>query len=636
VCGIAGIVASYPCEAILRSVVGAQAHRGPDDRGLAELRIGDSVVSLGSTRLAVIDRTAGGKMPMEDKRTGNYIVFNGEIYNYRELRRNLETKGVEFRTATDTEVVLLGYGVYGEGILDKLRGMFAFAIADPKNEELLLARDRLGEKPLYYYGDGNIFLFGSEVRALLSSGLIPRRLQPDALGVFLFNGFLVSPYTPVRGVRSLLPGHSMRISVGCCRIGARALNCYWRPGAASPGVRESEEGLASMFKEALRLRLQSDAELGTFLSGGMDSSTIVAVSAALGRRLKSVSLGIDHAEYDESKYARSVATRFQTVHTAARVSKTEFASLATGAISAQDQPSFDGVNTYCVARAAREAGLTVALSGLGADELFGGYPFFKTVPWLARLIAMFPRVPRCLETAWSNLAGARVSAPWKLLDGLTSARASRVAPLLIAYQTVQMLFPRLVRAKLLSPEAPEESLRMCVGLPPEFLSFLIKDAEVAREENLLSLCALRIFLGERCLRDTDMMAMAVSLEVRAAFTDHEFVEYALAFPPSKRCRKPPSKEFQRSVFSTYLGDDYSRRRKQGFIIPFETWLRETDCLRFLQGVLENERLLRDVGLSPEPVAGMLAQFQAGNGVSWNRLWALFAWAAWCQRNRVTL
>jgi asparagine synthase (glutamine-hydrolysing) len=620
----------------------AMSHRGPDDQGVMCIQAGDRQVALGSTRLAILDLSRAGHMPMQDPATGNWIVYNGEVYNFPELRRQLESQGETFSSRTDTEVILKGYARWGESLLDRLQGMFAFAIWNGARQELFLARDRLGEKPLYYHaGPAGEFLFASEVRALLASGRIDRRLEEGAAEVFLCNGFLASPLTAVRGVRSLLPASWMRVS-----LDGRILETahYWRPGADRPpaGEQDREAWLQEALEEAVRRRLVSDVPIGTFLSGGLDSSIIVALAASAGPRLRTFSVTFDEAAFDESRYSAWVAKRFGTEHTEVRLRRQDFETWLPGAVDAMDQPSFDGINTYCVSRAAKAAGLTVALSGLGADESFGGYPYFKTVPWVhrcARLAAGVPAGMRELTVERFGCRGLRVSAPWKLAEiwnhppGCAQTHASAM---LAAYQATQLLFPWWVRRRLLAGLNGRGNGK-AAGLPEEFLGFVQSEAESGRPDNLLSLLALRLFLGERCLRDTDAMSMAVSLEVRTAFTDHRFLDAAWSVPAARRCEGAPHKPYLRRLFQQRIGEDFPSRKKQGFLLPLKSWLQTGAVHEWMRSVLSDRARLSGIGLDPGAVSDILSAYQRGRPhIPWSRVWALHVFARWCEKNRVSL
>ena len=398
-CGIAGILGPDISVDQVRRMVDAQRHRGPDDLGIEMLPTGQPGIQLGlgHTRLSILDLSPAGHQPMRDPGSGRWVVYNGEIYNHLEIRREL---GGEYRSTCDTETLLAAFGRWGRGCVERFRGMFAFAIWDPSEQELFLCRDRLGIKPLYYVQVGPQFLFASELRAILETGLVDRKLDRDGLDGYLAFGTVPEPLTIIRGIRLLPAGCWMRVSPGG---GIREIRRYWSPpyscSASSSGdERQPAEGLAAdfrqIFDEAVECRLLSDVPLGVFLSGGIDSSAIVA---ALGHKkhhdVRTLTLDFTEEGFGEGPFAEIVAARFKTRHQTQRVTPETLLAGFDDALEACDQPSIDGINTYTVCRLARESGLTVALCGHGGDELFGGYDNFRLIP---RVLG-FGTVPRPLR-----------------------------------------------------------------------------------------------------------------------------------------------------------------------------------------------------------------------------------------------
>jgi asparagine synthase (glutamine-hydrolysing) len=609
------------------------AHRGPNGSRVEQPEGRAGPVALGNSRLAIIDLSESVRMPMSDPETGNWIAYNGEVYNFLDLRAELEGAGVRFRTRTDTEVILKAYGRWGTDCLPRLRGMFALAIWDRAAGQLILARDRLGLKPLYFYRHPGGLLFASEVRALLATGLMPARLDPAGLHTYLWNGFSVAPGTLVEGIRSLLPGHWMRIGSDGSVLESRR---YWSlPEQDGRSPTEPEEVRAHL-REAVRLRLISDVPLGAFLSGGLDSSTIVALMAEAGAEVRTFSVTFDEPEYDESDFSRWVVRQFRTNHTEFRLRPDSFEAWLPEAVSCLDQPSFDGLNSYYVSRAAREAGLTVALSGLGADEVFGGYPFFRTVPWMARLRGALPRVPPGLIRRWtqgSRSAWSQVAGPAKAAE-LFRNGARTADHALAAYQVAQMLLPAWAR-RVLAPSVPEPEDSIW-GLPVEFVQALGEESERADLLDRVSRSTLRLFLGERALRDTDTMSMGVSLEVRAPFTDHELLAALLRQPARQRTRGAPHKAFEQELVGPILGPEYPWHRKMGFSFPFERWLRRGRASGWIAETMADERNVESAGLDPIGVGELTRAFRApGSRVPWSRMWALFVLVEWCRRYGVS-
>jgi asparagine synthase (glutamine-hydrolysing) len=317
-CGIAGAIGAVDAriEAAVRAMMNAQAHRGPDDSGLFRSE-GEQGVVLGFQRLSILDLTPEGHQPMIDAESGNVVVFNGEVYNYAELRRELEGQRTNFRSTGDTEVLLRGYGRWGASVVQRLRGMYDFAIFDPRRREVLLARDRLGIKPLYYAEvstpGGKVLLFASELRALLASGLLERRLDPRGLATYLWNGFVVGPSTMIRGIKLLGPGELMRVSIDDARPRSER---YWSLGKGPQlDADEAVDALERELRDATRQHLASDVPLGVFLSGGVDSSAVAALAVRAGsQRVKTFHIGFEEPKFDESAYARRVASSLGTEH----------------------------------------------------------------------------------------------------------------------------------------------------------------------------------------------------------------------------------------------------------------------------------------------------------------------------------
>src|SRR2546427_12619465 len=419
-CGIAGIFrvngGITPADvAGMLKMIEAQVHRGPNDWGLlipseslrnSEVRSllapfdpkhirtyrnpADAPAAvLGSRRLSIIDLSERGRMPMGNSNERVWVTYNGEIYNFREIRKELQHRGYAFRSEADTEVLLYGYQEWGEGVTERLRGMFAFAIFDIRiadDPKLFLAKDRFGMKPLYWAQKNCVFQFASEVRALMVGGLMPNEPEPRGFHGFLTYGSVPTPFTTVRDVFSLPAAHALTVD----RIRYSYPNPvrYWslpQSGSIAVNATEAAKEVHQILADSVELHLVSDAPLGVFLSGGIDSSTITALAAQRrGTPLTTLSISFDEAEFSEGDFADRVAQRFGCKHLDVRLRVRDFLEEIPRIIEAMDQPSIDGVNTYFVAKAAREAGLTVALSGLGGDEIFWGYPGFRRGPRLAK------------------------------------------------------------------------------------------------------------------------------------------------------------------------------------------------------------------------------------------------------------
>src|SRR5436309_5705937 len=408
-CGIFGIVAhkaQFPAE-LLERATQSLAHRGPDDCGTIILHDAapDAVeIGLGNRRLAILDLSPLAHQPMHDAQTGNWIVYNGEIYNFRGIRDELERAGTKFVSHSDTEVLLKAYAKWGESCLTKLRGMFAFAIWDAVKHQLFMARDPMGIKPLYYAHRGPYFILASELRTILGTGLVPRRLDPAGLLNYLTFGSAYDPLTLIEGVHALPAGHSLTWLNGTLRVSR-----YWDliddDAKAGQGT-----NIQPMLEEAVRSQLVSDVPLGVFLSGGIDSSDLVSILSRGDVTPSTFSIVFREGEFSEAEYSRAVAQKFGTDHHEITVSQNDVLAAIPGALRAMDLPSMDAVNTYFVSREARAAGVKVALSGLGGDEVFAGYSSFRTIPRMERFANAWKHLPggarHSLGSAFDTLAPA--------------------------------------------------------------------------------------------------------------------------------------------------------------------------------------------------------------------------------------
>jgi asparagine synthase (glutamine-hydrolysing) len=649
-CGIAGAIGAIDGE--LRAAVGrmtdAQAHRGPDDSGeYASSGEGNGVV-LGFRRLAIIDLSPDGHQPMLDAQRGNAIVFNGEIYNYAELRQELEAAGEAFRSKSDTEVLLRAYGRWGTECLARLRGMFGFAIYDRAQRRVFLARDRLGIKPLYYAvvrrDAGKAVLFASEVRALLASGLVSRRLDPAGLGSYVWNGFAVGPHTVLRDISLLAPGGSLTVALD--GLGLRT-DSYWSLAPAERGGEvRSELGpadavarLESELLTATRQHLVSDVPLGVFLSGGVDSSAVASLAVRAGtRKLKTFHIGFEEASFDESVYARRVARDLGTEHAEFRLTQERFCAELDQALASLDQPTLDAINTYFVSRVVREAGFTVALAGTGGDEIFGGYKSFRDLPLGAIAAKSVRVVPESVLRKASSLAlsfkrGTSVDVSpqtrWAKLGDLLATRGDRLR----MYQVAYALFTQEFQAEL----ADKKTLELTPsGLPIERAMELSRAVKKSSALSTVSVFELALFLGERLLRDSDAASMAVSLELRVPLLDHRVVEAAQAVPDAARFRPLGKKRLLKSLAMPNLDHSIFERPKAGFVLPIEVWAKDR-LARQIESLFADRALAESVGLRSEALGRLWRAFRSGApGFYWTRVWAPYVLLNWCRSHRMSL
>lgn len=631
-CGIAGVIASSETTeagpARVQRMIDALEHRGPDDAGLETVLDGAPLVIFGHRRLAIIDLSPAGHQPMFDPETGAWITFNGEIYNYLELRRSLERQGQRFTTSTDTEVILKAYAHWGPECVRHLRGIFAFAIASPGRSQsgphVFLARDQLGVKPLYFWSDGGTLLFASEVRALLASGVVERRLDLAGLRSYLANGSVQDPFTLVRGVRSLSPGHTL-----LWRDGRSSVTRYWHlpdPEQVAEEVpADLYDRVGELLAESVRLQLMADVPIGAFLSGGIDSTAIVALAQrARAEPIKTFCVVFDEAAYDERAFAQAAADRLGTQHTELHLSEQTVLGSLNAALAAFDQPSMDGLNTYFVSRVTREAGLTVALSGVGGDELFGGYwgysKFLRADRWGKR-IALLP--------------GPLRSRVFPLAYQVARTEAQRKASVLLQHPHASHLLVRqLLNDFQVGELLLEPVLASCPPWEGEALADLTTETAGYDPVNRASAWELRTYMQSILLRDTDQMSMAHALEVRVPLIDHRLVEFM--FSLNGDCKVDPRQP--KPLLTLPLKDALPRecvhRRKHCFELPFAVWLQRGMSARVRDRILDTggDRcpLFNEAGL-----ARLWRQFEGGQ-VSWSRIWGIFILRDWLEAHRLTV
>jgi len=563
-CGIAGLLGAEP-GSFAERVRPAIAHRGPDDAGAWQ----NATTCLVQTRLAILDLSPSGHQPMASPCGRWHLVFNGEIYNHASLRQRLEAEGERFQGSSDTEVLLRWMVRRGRSGLADLRGMYAFCLVDSRDGSALLARDPHGIKPLYFWqGPAGELAFASELRALLASGLIPRRPDPEAIAAYLASGSVPEPATLVAGVARLEAGHWLHWKEGASRI-----EPWWplpeslltgrnREGFDRPApIRDREAALAltrSALKNSVAAHMVSDVPVGLFLSAGLDSAALLAL-APPGLRTFTIGFADPGSQgFDESEPAAQIAALFGAEHTALTLRADQARSWLPHFLSSQDQPSIDGFNTWCVSRLASERGLKVALSGLGGDELFGGYPSFRTVPrlhrWRRRLGPLSP------------LAAAALSRS----PGGSEQKRQRLAELLRSAPSLQAAH-RCLRGQFTTPEVG--ALMRHWGLPiPR--SLLARAGNEEPPDGLDPTDGVAWLEGCRYLRnqllpDSDGMAMATALELRLPYVDATLQGQLAPIVPS--IRLAPGKALLQASLPELPGW-FTNRPKQGFRFPFQLWL----------------------------------------------------------------
>lgn len=641
-CGIAGIVGKSPRGCIER-MVATMAHRGPDDSGI----FADERITLGHARLSILDLSPRGHQPMCNADETVWIVYNGEMYNFRQQRELLEQKGHFFHSNSDTEVLLHLYEVYGDDFLLRLRGMFALAIYDKRRgqgrERLLLARDHLGIKPLLYTEVEGRLVFASEVKALLASGLVARRIDPEALRLLLTFGSVIQPRTMIAGVKMLPTAHRLIFEAGQVRI-----ERFWqlsdnrRPEVKDLPYAEQVSLVREALEDSVRLQMVGDVPVGAFLSGGVDSSLLVALMAretSQKIRTFSVGFGSEGAAIDETDDAARVARFVGTDHTRVEVTGGQVAASILQIAAGLDQPSVDGVNSYFVSRAARQ-GVTVALSGTGGDESFGGYPWFIAMVLAARRAERHPLF-------WGGLHGAGKLLQHPALDRLAPTRLGKwlehargLGGFLPQYARTYHIFGASGSSRMLAPALRDE-----VQAGREMALDLAMADELATAlplERVSALC-MRGYLQNQLLRDIDAVSMAQSLEVRVPYLDVELIDLALALPLSSKLselsgvpravtasyRETGTKKILVDIGRDLLPPGMDAQKKRGFAMPFGAWL-QGPLREIFEDALSPARVADRGLLDVRAVARLKDDFDRG-AVDWSGPWLCMMTELWCRQ-----
>ncbi|HLQ15177.1 MAG TPA: asparagine synthase (glutamine-hydrolyzing) [Candidatus Eisenbacteria bacterium] len=609
-CGICGVAGGDPAGS--RELVGrmcsAMTHRGPDDEGTVQL----DGVTLGMRRLSIID-LEGGHQPMHNEDSTVWVVQNGEIYNHLELRELLLASGHTFNTQSDTEVLVHGYEQWGEEMVERLNGMFAFAVLDRRRGAVLLARDRLGIKPLHYAIDGKRLVFASELKALLRDPALRRGIDPAALDQYLAYEFVPSPASIVRGISKLQPAHALTWSVA---EGTQRLRRYWSPelgvGDGRRNLDEEGERLRTVLRESVRKELISDVPLGVFLSGGIDSSAVAAMMTELGGEVKSFSVGFADRSFDESSYARQVARHLGTDHRELTLEPEMLLGLIPKLPTLLDEPLGDAsiIPTYLLAEFTRRH-VKVALGGDGGDELFAGYPTLQA----HRLAEYYMRAPRLLREGLVEPVVRRLPVSRGNLS--FDFRAKRFVsgagyPVAERHQRWMGSFAAEERSALLSRE-----VRYKVELDPAHADPL----------NQVLMLDMRLYLENDILVKLDRASMMASLEGRVPLLNNDFVEYATHLPLNMKLRGLRSKFLFKRALRGLLPESILHRPKKGFGIPVAHWFRGPLKEQMLS-VLSPERIAREGFFDVTAVARLVSDHLEGRRDNRKQLWTLFAFELW--------
>ena len=634
ICGVVGIQEPERIEANVRRMMNSLRHRGPDDEGTLIA----PPVGIGMTRLSIID-LAGGRQPVWNEAGTVAAVFNGEIYNFIALRRQLESLGHVFGTRSDSEVIVHAYEEWGDDFPAQLRGMFAIAVMEcPQRRggivsRILLVRDRLGIKPLYYAHQDGLLAFASELRALIAAGIAHAHPSAEALSSYLLFGSVGEPNTLVEGASSLPPGHFLEIRPQQSSPNFEPRQ-YWHPELAAKSVHSRTNArnsnswlLRSLLKDTLREHLIADVPVGVFLSGGIDSTALAALASRERAGIKSFTVAFPEQEFSEADFARRTAYRLGTDHCEFLLSGEETLERLDEAVGSLDQPSMDGINTHFVSWAARQAGLKVALSGLGGDELFGGYPTFKTVPRIAALLKIAEFIPRPVRQAVGT--GIEKAPPWFTAPDRSrkvAAACSEPASLPHACFFTRALFPVSAVRSLMGEAAGE----MCNSRWWRWLASAAGEAKQTDSFTAVSWMELRSYMLNTLLRDTDAMSMSHSLEVRVPFLDHRLVEFALELPFREKRRQGAPKALLIDALGDLLPPWVAERPKRTFTFPWQEWLRGP-LQAAVEASLRGWLPLLEPFVRGDSVKKVWTDFVDGR-TNWSRPWSLYVLNEWAKRN----
>lgn len=623
-CGIAGFSSfstSWGDESTLLAMGDSIAHRGPDAHGTYI----DEHVGLCHRRLAIIDLSEAGNQPMYALDGDLVLVFNGEIYNFIELRKELEQSGFAFKTKTDTEVILAAYIHYGDDFVEKLNGMFAFALWDKRQQSLILARDRLGKKPIYYYHDGKDIVFASELKAILTIANIPRKIRPDAVYDFFAYQYVPDPKTIFEGIYKLPPAHWMKVEAGKEIL----IKPYWDL-SYSDAYQKTEQDikaeLAQIIQECTQSRMVSDVPLGAFLSGGVDSSGVVALMAkSSDKPVTTCSIGFDSKKYDEVEFAKIVADQYKTDHHEFTVRKTVEENLE-HIVSFFDEPFADPslVPTFFVSELARKQ-VTVALAGDGGDEVFAGYEKYAVDATENNVRASIPKVLR--DTVCAGLAKALHGNPVSLLKRAGSLMHSvSIDPAMGFYVSNSMMTDQTWDALV-----KDEFSATLAGYHPSKLSVdYYHRADADDHLSRILYTDIKTFLPGDILVKVDRMSMANSLEVRAPLLDYKLIEYAARIPSFLKFNGKEKKYILKEVFKPLLPDDILYRKKMGFSVPLASWLRNE-----LKSICESKLLSSTAGLceffEAKQIHKLWQQHISQNYDHSRVLWSMLMFELWWQR-----
>jgi len=616
-CGIAGIIGLNDialADSKISLMIESLKHRGPDADG----KIVNSDAALGHVRLSIIDLSENANQPFFDATKRYSIVYNGEIYNYLEVKDQL--KDYDFTTNSDTEVILAAFQKFGADSLSMLNGMFAFAIWDNYKKELFCARDRLGVKPFYYAQtyDGK-FIFSSEIRAILNSGLVSKELNNQGLYDYVMFQSVYAPQTIVKNIFQLPAGE-----FGILTNGSFTKKAFWRiEEKTGLELFENEDKIKKNVRELLlksvERRLVSDVEIGAFLSGGIDSSAIVALMSEVSdKTINTFSINFSEKQFDESKFSNQIAELYKTKHHSIYLSADDFLDELPNALNAADSPSGDGINTYVISKTTRKSGIKVAVSGLGGDELFAGYPNFLN--YHKAKTGFFSKIPHIIRKPFASVMAASQNSKTQRIGNVIGSKNVDISSF---YPLTRQVMSQQIADSFFPPNSYkmqiEKTLDESIGEIQQFPIF-----------SQFSIAEIKGYTQNVLLKDADQFSMAVALEIREPFFDYQLVQYVLQIPDQFKFPKFPKSLLVDSIYPL-LPDEIVHRPKMGFVLPWEHWMRH-ELKEFCQKRI-TELAERQI-ISSQKIISKWKDFLEGkNGVLWSHLWHLVVLTEWLKNNK---
>lgn len=633
-CGIAGIITtsnnSSAFTSAIQKMTDAIAHRGPDSQGIWN----NELCYLGHRRLSIIDLSEAGNQPFISQDKRYVMVYNGELYNYKDLKFQLQRAEhgstnipYIFKTNTDTEVILASYLRWGKNCMNKFNGMYAFAIYDTAENTVFIARDRMGIKPLYYYKTDDKLVFASEIRALIYSTIVPKKINLNSVAEYMQFATVNAPNTMLENVYMLMPGHYMeyKISNTTKEVAFNTVK-YWNINEFTTSkdelsYKETCIKVNELLTASVERRLVADVPFGAFLSGGIDSSAIVGLmSKVSSEKVQTFNVSFDEGEFSEAKYAKQIAQKFNTEHHEIKLTPKDFLKQLPEALAAIDHPSGDGPNSYIVSKATKDAGITMALSGLGGDELFAGYDIFKRMIDLQKK-SWLNVVPGFVR----NSGGAILKLKKKSIAGDKTAEILKLDNInaLNAYAINRKLFNQDDYCSLLRTPHNDSN----------FIINVLKDITTDKQHILskISLYEIKTYMQNVLLRDADQMSMAVALEVRVPFLDYQLVEFALGVKDEYKYPHT-SKKLLVDALGDLLPSEIVNRPKMGFVLPWKEWLKE-DLREFCEDNII--QFSKRSFVNREAILIVWNRFLKDDPkVSWSRVWHLVVLNNWINTHNI--